>query len=189
MWELAGRPCGWQPRTETMLAVCWPPPANFKTRTAFIYSLADNTSNSTPVVVWKMVGKAYWRILCGQVSTKFMYCYSGKSVHSFHVFLYFNSCSEVNFIGFRLWGTWWCTGNTRRYAQGPDSVQIFPPPFFLHPFDRILWIVGNMGSHSHPLLPSTSGLESLLNCIFISYCYFPNELHSWNRVCLYAGSW
>jgi hypothetical protein len=87
MWELAGRPCSWQPRTETMFAIFWSSPANFKTGIAFIYSVADTTSNSTQDVVWKVVGKAYWRILCGQVGIKFMSCHSAKSVYSFTVIL------------------------------------------------------------------------------------------------------
>ena len=83
MWQFAGRSCRRQPRTETMPAVFRSSPADFQTGIAFIYDVADSTSDSTQDVVWKMVGKAYWRILCGQVGTKLMNCHYAKFVHFF----------------------------------------------------------------------------------------------------------
>jgi hypothetical protein len=69
-------------------------------------------------------------------------CHSAKSAHSFRVLLYCNSCRKMKFVQLRYLDTWWSTGNNRLCAQGLNSVPIFSSPFFLYPFDRILWTVG-----------------------------------------------
>jgi hypothetical protein len=121
-----------------MSAVFWSSFANFKTGIAFIYSMADSTSASTQVVVWKVVGKTYWRILCGQVCTKFMNCNSAKSVHSFTV-----SLAEKFILLVQIFGGHGDQIETPAYAHGLDLVQIFfshiLSPFFLLTESYGLW--------------------------------------------------
>ena len=83
-----------------MPAIFWSSPTDFQTGIAFVYNVADSTSNPTQDVVWKMVGKAYWRIICGQVGTELTNCHSAKSAHSFCVLFYCNSLRKTNFIQF-----------------------------------------------------------------------------------------
>ena len=125
VWQFSGRPCGWQPRTETMPAIFRSSPADFQTGIAFVYNVADSTSNSTQDVVWKMVGKAYWRILCGQVGTKLMNCHCAKSAHSFRVLLYCNSCRKNEFYLVQIFGYVVIYWKQQTLSSGSEFVADF----------------------------------------------------------------
>jgi hypothetical protein len=102
-----------------MPAIFWSSPAHFQTGIAFFYSVADSTSNSAQDVVWKMVGKADWRILCRQVGTKLMNCLSVLSLPIPSVY-YFTAILSEKFI--LLGPDFWLRGNLLVAGSNPAEA-------------------------------------------------------------------